>query len=85
VNKQHTAAERLQLAEERIEWVLSHPDTSEWLKASLRMARARDPIKTMNELELLTMLLQDRSHALVDDLLLEATSASPHRASRSMD
>lgn len=61
-----TPAEQLLLAEERIDWVLSHPDMSIWLKNALRMARGRDPIDVLNGFELLQTLLQARSQALID-------------------
>jgi hypothetical protein len=61
-----TPAEQLLLAEERIDWVLSHPDMSIWLKNTLRMARDRNPIDALNDLELLQTLLQARSQALID-------------------
>ncbi|WEN15705.1 hypothetical protein PY254_03250 [Rhodanobacter sp. AS-Z3] len=83
MNKPKTPAEQVQCAEQRIDWVLSHPHVSEWLKVSLHMAHKRDPIDMMNDLELLTRLLQDRSHALVDDLLLQTTNPSTDHTDRS--
>ena len=64
-----TPAEQLLLAEERIDWVLSHPDMSIWLKNALRMARGRGPIDALNDLELLQTLLQARSQALIAQTL----------------
>jgi hypothetical protein len=60
---------QLRLAEEHIDWVLSHPDKSAWLKDALRMARSRDPVALLNDVELLQTLLQARSHALIEQLL----------------
>ncbi|MEO8997778.1 MAG: hypothetical protein ABI227_06465 [Rhodanobacter sp.] len=64
-----TPAEQLLLAEEQIDWALSHPDMSSWLKNALSMARGRNPIDVLNDLELLQTLLQARSRALIDQTL----------------
>lgn len=66
-----TPAEQLLLADERIDWVLSHPDMSPWLKTALRMARDRNPVDAMNDLELLQTLLQARHQALIDQTLAD--------------
>lgn len=49
-----------QTSEERIAWVLAHPQMSSWLKEALMGARERDPVEVLNELEILNVLL--RSH-----------------------
>lgn len=44
--------------DQRIEWVLSHPDMSPWLKASVASARQRDPLDVLNDLEILDCVLR---------------------------
>lgn len=61
-----TPAEQLRRAEERIDWVLSHPAMSDWLKSALQGARHRQPVDVINDLELLGMLLQSWSGALIE-------------------
>ena len=56
----------LQAAEQRITWVLSHPGMSDWLKDALRAARDREPIEVLNDVEILYLLLGQRSRALID-------------------
>lgn len=73
---QPTPADRLRLAEDRIDWVLANPDASGWLKAALREARAHDPVVVMNDLEMLRLLLHARSEAIVDQQIL-ATPGGP--------
>ena len=57
-----------QAAEQGITWVLSHPGMSDWLKDALRAARDRDrePIRVLNDVEILYLLLGHRSRALID-------------------
>lgn len=63
---QMTSPDALQLADEWIDWVLSHPDMSDWLKGVLRTARECEPMTLLNDLELVQLLLQSRSRALVE-------------------
>ena len=60
---------KLREAEQRIEWVLAHPAISMWLKAALRSAAGRDPIQTLNDLELLRILVQPKADAIVQEYL----------------
>lgn len=53
----------------QIDWVLSCPDTSAWLKQSLTEARDRDPIHILNDLEILNHLLQARSNIRIHSML----------------
>jgi hypothetical protein len=48
----------LKTNDERIAWILGHPRTSPWLKEALRGARERDPVATLNELQILNLLLR---------------------------
>lgn len=66
-----STAELLQQAEQRIDWVLSHPGMSTWLKDALRTARDRDPVAILNDLAMLYSLLQPRSQALIDRRLAD--------------
>jgi hypothetical protein len=55
--------EYLEEAEDRIDWVLSHPGMSDWLKQALRDARDRDPLDLLDDLEMLDQLLRRRAEA----------------------
>ena len=59
-------AQLIQVADHRIDWVLSHPGMSTWLKNALRTARDRDPIEVLNDLEVLCLLLKLRSESLIE-------------------
>jgi len=59
------SGDELHEAERRIEWVLTHPGMSGWLKDALRTALDRDPIDILNELEMLRVLLTPRTDAMV--------------------
>lgn len=43
--------------DEQIEWILSSPDMSPWIKTALESARQRTPIDVLNDLELLNLIL----------------------------
>lgn len=45
-------------ANQQIDWILQHPDTSLWLKTTLKQARRRDPLAVSNDLELLSCVLR---------------------------
>ena len=45
----------------QIDWLLAHPDVSEWLKTALRSAESCDPITLINDLELLRLVLGRRA------------------------
>jgi hypothetical protein len=50
--------------DQRIQWIISHPDMSPWLKTSLASARQREPLDVLNDLEILDCVLRawcDRS------------------------
>jgi hypothetical protein len=48
-----------------IDWVLSRPSMSSWLKEALKTARDRDPIDVLNDLEILNHILRTRSNACI--------------------
>jgi hypothetical protein len=48
----------LATANQRIDWILRHPDISPWLKATLEAAHRRDPVAVVNDLELLNCALR---------------------------
>lgn len=43
---------------QQIDWILSHPDMSHWLKDALRSVRQRKPIDVLNDLEMLDYVLK---------------------------
>lgn len=67
----------LEEAEDRIDWVLSHPGMSDWLKQTLRGARERDPVDLLNELEMLDHLLKRRAEAQIAEGLSQRSPRSP--------
>lgn len=71
------ANNRLQVAEERIQWVLDHPGMSDWVKGALRTARDCNPVDVLNDLEILNTLLRLRAEALVDSALAHPGKVDP--------
>lgn len=51
-------SEAMQTNDERIAWVLAHPQMSPWLKAALRNATQCHPVEVQNDLEILNLLLR---------------------------
>ena len=47
----------------QIEWLIAHPATSEWLKAELRSSSAVPPPSLLNEVAMLSDVLQRRALA----------------------
>ncbi|TCT11596.1 hypothetical protein EDC22_104359 [Tepidamorphus gemmatus] len=62
-------ADYLQEAEARIDWVLAHPHTSDWLRTALDGARRRNPVELLNDLEMLDHLLRSRARAQIEAAL----------------
>lgn len=54
-------------ADAHIAFILEHPGMSDWLKNALREALPRDPIAVLNDLEILNLVLRNRSQALISD------------------
>ena len=50
---------------EQISFVLGHPGMSAWLKTALSDALHRDPISNLNDLEILNLILRNRSELLI--------------------
>ncbi|WP_127520013.1 hypothetical protein [Mesorhizobium sp. Z1-4] len=63
-------------ADDRIEWVLSHPKMSDWLKDALRGARKRDPEDLLNDLAVLDQLLKRRAEAQIEISLSRLSHSS---------
>jgi len=51
--------------ERQISFVLAHPGMSSWLKTALSDALHRDPISVLNDLEILNLILRNRSEMLI--------------------
>lgn len=51
-----------------IAFILEHPGMSDWLKNALRDALPRDPIAVLNDLEILNLVLRNRSEALISGM-----------------
>lgn len=85
IDQQKTPAARLSVADERIDWVMSHPGMSEWLKSALRSSRSRNPVDTLNDLEIMAALLRERSQALIDQRLTGAAETVTDESRSSQD
>ncbi|GEO42876.1 hypothetical protein SAE02_70240 [Skermanella aerolata] len=65
------SSKELREAEQRIEWVLKHSGMSVWLKTALQAAQHRDSVHVLNDLEILCLLLRQRSQATITAMLDE--------------
>lgn len=74
---ERTLTAKLQVEDDKIDWVLSHPDMSDWLKHALRMARDRNPVDVINDLEILNTILRPRSQVLIDRMMTASESRHP--------
>lgn len=52
--------------DEKISFVLNHPGMSNWLKHALREALPRDPVSILNDLEILNLILRERSRTTAE-------------------
>lgn len=68
----------LMTSDEQINWVLSRPAMSPWLKNTLATARDRDPVDVLNDLEILNYLLRKRSDTRIRSALIAGTSNGTH-------
>ena len=66
----------LAAAEDRIAWVLEHPQMSDWLKQALRSADEADPVVLQNDLEMIRHLLLPRCQAQIDLAVATASIAT---------
>ena len=53
--------------DDQISFVLDHPSMSAWLKDALRAALQVDPISIMNDLEILHLIMRQRSEQIIED------------------
>jgi hypothetical protein len=53
--------------EGQINFVLSHPGMTSWLKDTLRSAFDQDPIQILNELEILNLILRKRAEVMIEN------------------
>jgi hypothetical protein len=51
--------------EEQLPFVMAHPGMSAWLKNALSSALDRHPIEVLNDLEILNLILRNRSQLLI--------------------
>lgn len=52
----------LEVVDARIDWLIHHPATSEWLRQALKAGLA-EPVNAANDAELLVLLLRERAEA----------------------
>lgn len=74
---EHITTEKMQVRDDQINWVISHPDMSDWLKQALRTARDRSPVDILNDLEILNAILRPRSQVMIDRLMPASESRHP--------
>jgi hypothetical protein len=60
---------RLKQIEEQIDWIISNPNMSQWVKKALEATRNSDPIGTVNELEILNHVIRARCEIYVKSIL----------------
>lgn len=53
----------------QIDWLLSRPNVSPWLKDALTAARGRDPVELLSDLSILDCVLRSRCNAQVRSML----------------
>lgn len=56
----------------QIDFVLGHPDMSDWIKQTLREALGCSPIEVLNDLEILNQILRARSERLIAEADFQA-------------
>ena len=61
--------EAQRVIEEQLSFVMAYSGMSEWLKNALSSALERHPIDVLNDLEILNLILRNRSHLLTANLL----------------
>lgn len=66
----------LATANQRIDWILRHPDMSPWLKTTLEAARQRNPVAVANDLELLNCALRPWCEMSIHAAAAEADAAA---------
>ena len=60
-----TDLEAQRAVEEQLSFVMAHPGMSAWLKNALSSALERHPIEVLNDLEILNLILRNRSNLLI--------------------
>jgi hypothetical protein len=60
-----TDLEAQRAVEEQLSFVMVHPGMSAWLKNALSSALERHPIEVLNDLEILNLILRNRSNLLI--------------------
>jgi len=51
--------------EEQLFFVMAHPGMSKWLKNAMSSALERHPVEVLNDLEILNLILRNRSHLVI--------------------
>ncbi len=59
---------KLKRIEEQIDWIISNPNMSQWVKNALEETRNCDPIGIVNELEILNHVLRARCEIYVKSI-----------------
>ena len=59
---------KLKQIEKQIDWIISNPNMSQWVKNALGEARNCDPIGIVNELEILNHVLRARCEIYVKSI-----------------
>lgn len=64
LNDNQPALSSLEEIDERVAWILDHPDMSDWLKSALKTAFVEEPMGLRNDLQILVGIILSREAAL---------------------
>lgn len=59
--------------DQQVDFILTHPDMSAWLKTTLQAAIVRNPVDVLNDLEILNQVLPRRCGLLIENGLAKST------------
>lgn len=74
LNENKAAPSSLAEIDERIAWILDHPDMSGWLKSALKTALSQEPLGLRNDLQILVGLIVSREAALSREAVQDRSS-----------
>jgi len=63
------STDRLEVNEQQIAWILESSGMSQWLKNRVRSALDNDPVRTLNDVEVLNTVLVVRAQVLLTNAM----------------
>ena len=63
------STDRLEVNEQQIAWILESSGMSQWLKNTVRSALDNDPVRTLNDVEVLNTVLVVRAQVLLTNAM----------------